>query len=495
MYAVKFLDMKEECVKPFRLGLIVTIIIGLTFLWTGSAFLSWVYNVADLLESIGRINMLEGLTEGVGYVFQAIGIMITCVIIRQLLSSHAPDPSDDRKMKLIFAAVSIADLLFSYLSACAASLSGALIFGYVQNTFHGIIAALYIYMLTLYVDVNRRGLVFGLGYSIGSLGSYFISIIGDSNFLADIRSIFLYVFIVLLTLFLIYMCSYDSQSVPYAVFKSETTDESHVSSTSNIVLLAAVVVILLSLVKGLGFYFDFSDVWVGGMSLEYTRMFYATGLIVAGLINDINRRWGGIICVAALVFPFVLILLNSASVSGTILWILNYSFTGLYVVYRVLLFSDIAWESLRTKPISQKSSLIYLAPLGLMFGRIGDVISTGIGLCFADSPIVLNILTAIMFVIAIIVFLALFSRHYLGVYAVMTKDESHSPVSFCDHYKLTDRESIVLMHITDKMTNKEIASELFVQESTVKYHVKNILKKTGCSNRQELKKLYSEYNS
>ena len=131
-----------------------------------------------------------------------------------------------------------------------------------------------------------------------------------------------------------------------------------------------------------------------------------------------------------------------------------------------------------------------------MFGRIGDVISTGVGLFFSDSPIILNIFTAIMFVIAIIVFLALFSKLYLGIYTSQNADsETRSLMSFADYYKLTDRESIVLEHITDKMTNKEIASELFVQESTVKYHVKNILKKTGCSNRQELKKLYSEYNS
>ena len=198
--------MKEENIKPIRLGLTVTIIIGMTFLWTGSSFLSWVYNIANLLESIGRINMLEGLTEGVGYVFQAIGIIITCVIISNCLSGHALDQSDDRKMKMIFVTSSIIDLLFSYLSASAASLAGALVFGYIQNTFHGIIAALYIYMLTFYIDVNRRGLVFGLGYSIGSLGSYFISTIGDSNFLADIRSIFLYIVIVALTILLIFMC-------------------------------------------------------------------------------------------------------------------------------------------------------------------------------------------------------------------------------------------------------------------------------------------------
>ena len=44
---------------------------------------------------------------------------------------------------------------------------------------------------------------------------------------------------------------------------------------------------------------------------------------------------------------------------------------------------------------------------------------------------------------------------------------------------LTDREMEVLSLMCKHMTNKEIAEELFISESTVKYHKSNMLAKTG----------------
>lgn len=44
--------------------------------------------------------------------------------------------------------------------------------------------------------------------------------------------------------------------------------------------------------------------------------------------------------------------------------------------------------------------------------------------------------------------------------------------------------------VLDERTNSEIAAELFVSEATVKYHVRNLLRKTGCRNRLEILALY-----
>ena len=500
----------------------VTLVIGLSFLWTGSAFLSWVYNIADLLEAQGRIASLEFLTEGVGYIFQALGILITCLVFRKIMCERKPDAAADRLLKISFASVTLADVLLTYICMTVNTLASALTFGYILNILHGVVAAMYIYMLTFYADMNRRGIIFGLGYSIGSIGSYLISLMGDSNFLTDVRAVGIYVLIAAFAVVPVFLIGYDTGSAAYSVLNDASapgTASAYMSYETDPLInkkvavrllgLATAVVILLSLEKGIGFYFDFSDVWVGGMSLEYTRMYYAVGLILAGLINDLNRRWGGILCVAALVFPFMLILLNSASVSGTILWIINYAVTGFYVVYRVLLFSDIAWESLRYRPVGMAGCLVFIAPFGLMYGRIGDFISTAVGIRLSPTPIALNIFAAIFFVITIIAFWPLFIRLYLGDMTTHVMNDSHQTSAnvsdgkktesetvdqgFSVHYGLTDRETLVLFHITNKLSNKEIASELFVQESTVKYHVKNILRKTGCSNRHELCSLYEGY--
>ncbi|MNT25727.1 Transcriptional regulatory protein LiaR [compost metagenome] len=59
--------------------------------------------------------------------------------------------------------------------------------------------------------------------------------------------------------------------------------------------------------------------------------------------------------------------------------------------------------------------------------------------------------------------------------------ENHSnerfvnPQSISENFeKLTDRQKELLQLIADGFSNKEIADKLFISESTVKYHIKNI---------------------
>ena len=58
--------------------------------------------------------------------------------------------------------------------------------------------------------------------------------------------------------------------------------------------------------------------------------------------------------------------------------------------------------------------------------------------------------------------------------------------AFIQKYELSLREIEVLNLIREGASNGEISVKLFISENTVKFHVRNILKKTGCSNRIEL---------
>ena len=53
-------------------------------------------------------------------------------------------------------------------------------------------------------------------------------------------------------------------------------------------------------------------------------------------------------------------------------------------------------------------------------------------------------------------------------------------------YKLTGREIDVLRCLLRKMTNLEMAAELFLSEETVKTHVRKVLRKLKISTRKEL---------
>jgi LuxR family transcriptional regulator, regulator of acetate metabolism len=50
---------------------------------------------------------------------------------------------------------------------------------------------------------------------------------------------------------------------------------------------------------------------------------------------------------------------------------------------------------------------------------------------------------------------------------------------------LTAREAEVLRLLARGLTNREIAQQLVVREGTIKYHVKNILRKLGAAGRAD----------
>ncbi len=62
---------------------------------------------------------------------------------------------------------------------------------------------------------------------------------------------------------------------------------------------------------------------------------------------------------------------------------------------------------------------------------------------------------------------------------------------FAMQHDLSAREKEVLRLLLGERSNAEIAGTLFVSESTIKYHVHNLLQKTGTKSRQDLIKKYN----
>ncbi|MDY6104441.1 MAG: helix-turn-helix transcriptional regulator [Acetatifactor sp.] len=51
---------------------------------------------------------------------------------------------------------------------------------------------------------------------------------------------------------------------------------------------------------------------------------------------------------------------------------------------------------------------------------------------------------------------------------------------------MSGRELEVLKLLLGGLSNGEISAQLFISESTVKFHIRNLLKKTECTNRMAL---------
>ena len=67
-------------------------------------------------------------------------------------------------------------------------------------------------------------------------------------------------------------------------------------------------------------------------------------------------------------------------------------------------------------------------------------------------------------------------------------------LAYKTHYGLSVRETDVLAHILKNLSINEIAEELFISPSTVKFHVANLLKKTGAGSQRRLKQIVNEYD-
>ena len=57
-------------------------------------------------------------------------------------------------------------------------------------------------------------------------------------------------------------------------------------------------------------------------------------------------------------------------------------------------------------------------------------------------------------------------------------------------YGLTNRECHVALKLLENISNKEIASQLYISEATVKKHIQNIYQKFGATDRNNFKMIY-----
>ncbi|WP_207646561.1 helix-turn-helix domain-containing protein [Pseudobutyrivibrio sp. JW11] len=211
-------------------------------------------------------------------------------------------------------------------------------------------------------------------------------------------------------------------------------------------------------------------------------MFYTLSLVIAGILNDKSRGLGFILCLVALSFAFALPIMHDNTAGVYVTWVLAYVFIGFISVCRTVIFLDIAKEN----------NKYYLAPIGLFIGRVGEPIGMQFRFWLANNNALLLVVISILFAVTIVLFAIPFAQFY-GVNTRSDEEIDYHGV-FIDRYQLSSREVQILDELLSGNANKEIAANLYITESTVKFHVKNLMKKTNCKNRNELIKLYNTEN-
>lgn len=436
-----------------RRGLFVAALIGLGFLWSGTAYIVQSYRLLNFFDG-GTVNLL---VCGLYYVCQAAGVGIA-----SLFFAKRPAIASGRALPFYTSVAMVACLGIAVFSPSAGVVIAA---GTLLNLMIGVLSALYLTRLSTDVPQQRRGLVFGVAYAFGSIGTWILSLPMDGKFLWSSESFFAIAALAAVSLLLVRRLSPLSE-------QEHEARPLRAGFSKKLMWLAAAVVFLIWLKNTLGFSFPLKSA-SGSVYIEFTRMFYAVGLIIAGLVSDKNRRWGAICCLAALAFPFAALALGGIMAAETAMWILAYLFLGFLAAYRMLVFAD----------ISEKMALPALATLGLMAGRLGEAVGTLNVSFLSGTPLI--VVAAIIFALVITLFFPLYQKLYASA-ASPEEAEQQRFAEYVSRFGLSAREREIFALIIRGMSNAEIAGALYITESTVKFHAGNIFKKTGLASRSEL---------
>ena len=130
-----------------------------------------------------------------------------------------------------------------------------------------------------------------------------------------------------------------------------------------------------------------------------------------------------------------------------------------------------------------KANMPALAVLGLLFSRIGEAAGTLGTWLFAGTPLI--VITGTVFVLVTVLFFMLYQRFYTTV-ATPEELEEKRFAEYSAHFGFSVREQEIFTLIIRGMSNAEIAGTLYITESTVKFHIGNIFKKSGFARRSEL---------
>ncbi|MGI6358386.1 MAG: helix-turn-helix transcriptional regulator [Bacillota bacterium] len=433
--------------------LYVAALIGLGFLWMGTAYIAQAYRLLTLGLS-GETGSL--LICGAYYVCQAAGIGAVALLFhkRAALAGGRALPF----VATLFALGCTSMAIFSSALRLVIA-SGALL-----NFAIGVLSGCYLTRLATDIPQQRRGLVFGGAYAFGSLGTWLISLPMGGRFLWHSGSFFAVAVLALAFLLLI------KRLEPPA-----TTVDGEYQGTGfgkKLILLAATLPFLLSMENSLGFAFPLGGAQ-DSVYIEFTRVFYGVGLVVAGFVSDKNRRWGAVCCLAALAFPFAALALGGNAQGETAIWILAYLFLGFWSVYRILVFSDLA----------SKTRLPVFAPFGLLMGRLGEAAGTLGAALFTGTPLVA--LSGAVFMLVIVLFFLLYQKLYAPDVSAEVMEQQRL-TEYARRFGLSARQQDILRLIVKGMSNAEISDALYITESTVKFHAGNIFKKTGRGSRLEL---------
>ena len=249
------------------------------------------------------------------------------------------------------------------------------------------------------------------------------------------------------------------------------------------------------------------------VNTAYARLFYAVGLIPAGLLADYSRNKAAIACLVTRGLSFLLILLFFTPMRGFEAAALSYLLSGFYTAYRTTASMDFAKET---------PSLFYFAVFGILFGRTGEMVVTIFYRNIQMDALAETLAASVFYVVLALMFFPFIRKLYgratpepaqpvpltqpvppaLPVPPVPTVPpvpsvltDPHNPAQTLSEmvagYGITSREAAALQLLMQNKDTGEIAAAMFVTEGTVYKYISSMMAKTGTKNRLGLLSVFT----
>lgn len=363
------------------------------FFLTGAGYISWLYHLMEV-ETAWNLDVISTV---IAFLFQAAGIGIYTLLVRLRPGFVS--------RKIFILPLYVFYVFFLVPSMFAPSLTGTFLFGFIANLLCGMIAAGYLHSLSCLVDYGKRGIVFGGGYALASVAVRLVSFIGNGQFLKTSFALLLYGLLAVVLVFFANRCAKVIFNGPVKTdngpVETDNGDEKKIPGIAMIAVSCAGI-FFISAVKEMGLCFPASDL-ISGIGIEFSGLFYAAGLLLAGFINDRNRRYGVICVLATSMFSCLILLFARGNVPGVVLWALNSFLFGFVSVYRVLVFADMNRNnSTKMKNVPFDAGCLF--GFGMLFGRLGDATGAQVGILFGADHIGPAIVASVCFVLTAALF-------------------------------------------------------------------------------------------
>lgn len=440
----------------------VTSITFLTYFILSQMYYTQIYRLAEHYSG----SIVFAISDGYAYLMQALGmIAMIALFVRK------PQIYGSKAFASITMVVTLPLLILSVLVQNVVVLVTLML---ILNFIIGFELTFYYGLIVQYLSHKTRLMSIAISGALGALAMWALSKVSP-DILTSNYIILIDVVLVALDIYL--FMSFESLSD--RCNPSEPVSAKGLLSVikNNKVMIA--VVFLMSVLSVLGSSDNEALTTDIGLSLLDVRVLYGVGLIACALIYSKSKSAGSLATMASLILPFVALGLLHVIYVSVAVCLITFIALGFYSVYKAGVFMDLTAE-LNLAPV--------FAVFGLAVSRIADAITvTAFTILYPAYYPASFVVSGIIAIPLIILFYLLLTKT-----APVVGDEDAKRSHFAELNGLTRREEEIAYFIAQGKSNGEIAALVNLSESTVRFHVANILKKTGLKNRNEVSRAYHQ---